>query len=71
MKYNYENGYVHTYTEETIKTLNDRNRGRGRVRIRFDVCMRDGELTPVHRNITIKELEKIKKEIEKQGNKLW
>ena len=71
MKYNYENGYVHTHTEETVKVINDRNRGRGRYKIRYDICLRDGKMTPVHENITQKQLEEIKAEIERQGNELW
>ena len=71
MKYDYEKGYVHIHTDETVKIINDRNRGRGRYKERWNICLRDGKLTVVHGNITKKELEKIKEEIESQGNKLY
>ena len=71
MKYDFGKGYVHVHTDETVKIINDKNRGRGRYKERWNICLRDGKLTPVHENITKKELEKIKEEIESQGNKLY
>ena len=71
MNYDFPNGYVHTHTEETITIINDKNRGRGRFKERFNVCLRDGKMTVVHSNVTKNELLRIKGEIEKQGNVLW
>lgn len=71
MKYDFKNGYVAIHTKETVERLNDRNRTAGRPKIRYDVCLRDGNLTVVHHNITFKELAIVKAEIEKQSNRLW
>ena len=69
MLYNYEKGYVHIHTEKTIKAINGKKQGRPK--IRYNICLRDGKLTPIHENITIKELKEIEAEITKQGNKLY
>lgn len=69
MVYNFEKGYVHIHTDETVKAINSRKPGR--TKIRFNICLRDGKLTPIHENITAKELKKIETEIIKQGNKLY
>ena len=37
IKYNYPNGYAYGHTEETVAIINNRNRGRGRIKERFDV----------------------------------
>lgn len=71
MNYDFENGYAYTHTEETIAKLNDRNRGTGRVKIRYDVIKRDGQMTIVHHNLTQQQLEVVRAEIERQGNQLW
>lgn len=71
MIYDYEHGYCAVHTADTIARLNDRNRGPGRVKIRFDVIKRDGELTIVHHDLTAKQLKEVRAEIERQGNKLW
>lgn len=71
MVYNYPNGYVHVHTDETIRCINNKTRSKGRIKERYNVCLRDGKLTPVHENCTFEQVKFIKKEIEKQGNKLW
>lgn len=63
MKYDYINGYVLIW--------NNLNKGKGRSKIRYNICLRDGNLTVIHKDITKKQLENIKTEIESQGNVLW
>ena len=70
MNYDFENGYAVTHTEETVTNLNSR-RGSGRVKIRYDVIKRDGQGTIVHHDLTRRQLEAVRAEIECQGNQLW
>lgn len=63
MKYDYINGYVHIG--------NNLNKGKGRNKIRYNICLRDGNLTIIHKDLTAKQMGEIKKEIENQNNKLW
>lgn len=69
MLYNFKNGYVHIHTKETTEAINKKKAGRNK--IRYNICLRDGKLTPIHENITINELKEIEEEITKQGNKLY
>ena len=71
MNYDHENGYAFTHTDETVARINDRKRGSGRVKIRYDVIKRDGQGTIVHHDLTLKQLEMVQAEIERQGNTLW
>lgn len=71
MVYDYENGYAATHTDETVARINDRRRGPGRVKIRYDVIKRDGKCTIVHHDFTAKELKAVRAEIERQSNELW
>lgn len=71
MVYDYPNGYSHDHTSETIAIINNPRRGNGGFKERFNIYLRDGKLTVVHENITKKQLEEIKTEIERQGNRLW
>lgn len=71
MNYDFENGYASIHTEETIARLNDRKRGSGRVKIRYDVIKRDGQMTIVHHDLTLRQLNEVRAEIERQGNQLW
>ena len=71
MTYDYENGYAATHTDETVARINDRRRGPGRVKIRYNVIKRDGNCTIVHHDLTAKQLKAVRAEIESQGNKLW
>ncbi len=71
MIYDHERGYAAVYTEETVARINDRRRGPGRIKIRYDVIKRDGKLTIVHHDLTAKELKAVRAEIERQGNELW
>lgn len=71
MTYDFENGYAAVHTEETVARLNDRRRGPGRVKIRYDVIKRDGKMTIVHHDLTCQQLKAVRAEIEKQDNKLW
>lgn len=71
MTYDYENGYAVVETDETIARINDRRRGPGRVKIRYDVIKRDGKCTIVHHDLTAKQLREVRAEIERQGNELW
>lgn len=71
MNYDFENGYASTHTKETISRLNDCKRGSGRVKIRYDVIKRDGQMTIVHHDLTLQQLETVRAEIERQGNQLW
>ena len=71
MVYDYENGYAATHTDETVARINDRRRGPGRVKIRYDVIKRDGKCTIGHHDFTAKELKAVRAEIERQGNELW
>lgn len=54
MTYDFSKGYVRVCTNETKNRMNDPNRGKGRIKIRYDICLRDGDLTPVHENLTKK-----------------
>ena len=71
MTYDYENGYASTHTDETVARINDRRRGPGRIKIRYDVIKRDGKQTIVHHDLTAKQLNAARAEIERQGNELW
>ncbi len=71
MMYDYEKGYAVAHTAETITRLNDRRRGPGRVKIRFDIIKRDGKCTIVHHDLTAKQVKEVRAEIERQGNELW
>ncbi len=71
MTYDYENGYAATHTDETVARINDRRRGPGRIKIRYDVIKRDGKQTLVHHDLTAKQLKAVRVEITRQGNKLW
>lgn len=71
MKFDYKNGYALTETEETVTRINDKKRGRGRVKVRYDIIKRDGQGTIVLHNLTSKQVDEVRKEIERQNNKLW
>ena len=71
MTYDSENGYASTHTDETVARINDRRRGPGRIKIRYDVIKRDGKQTIVHHDLTAKQLNAVRAEIERQGNELW
>lgn len=71
MTYDHENGYAVTHTDETVARINNRRRGPGRVKIRYDVIKRDGNCTIVHHDLTAKQLKAVRAEIERQGNELW
>lgn len=69
MMYDYEKGYALIETADTVKRINARTKGRPK--IRYDIVLRDGNLTVVHNNLTTKEVAAVRAEIERQGNKLW
>lgn len=71
MTYDYERGYAVTHTEETITRINSRQRGPGRLKIRYDIIKRDGKCTIVHHDLTAKQLKEVRAEIMRQGNELW
>lgn len=71
MKFDYENGYALVETKETVTRINDKKRSRGRVKVRYDIIKRDGQATVVLHNLTSKEVDEMRKEIERQNNKLW
>jgi uncharacterized beta-barrel protein YwiB (DUF1934 family) len=71
MIYDYPNGYAHGHTADTVKRLNDPKRGAGRVKVRYDVFLRDGNMTIVHSNLTLKELHAVDEEIKRQHNIMW
>lgn len=68
-KFDYPNQYAHIYAEATRAALN--RPGRGRRVIRFNIVMRDGRLTPVITNITLKQLKAYEQMAEEQGSKIW
>ncbi len=71
MNYDHEKGYAVCHTDETVARINDRRRGPGRIKIRYDIIKRDGKQTIVHHDLTAKDVKLIRAEIERQGNELW
>ena len=69
IKYNFSKGYVRILSKQCSDDINSRKIGRPK--IRYDICLRDGKLTPIHQNLTKRQMLEIKSEIEKQGNTLW
>ena len=71
MIYDYPNGYAHAHTPDTVRRLNDKRRGAGRVKIRYNVFLRDGNMTVIHSDLILKELHAVDAEIKRQGNVMW
>ena len=67
--FDYPNQYAHIYSEATRAALS--RPGRGRRVIRFNVVKRDGKLTPVLFNLTLKQLREYEQMAESQGSKIW
>lgn len=67
--FDYPNQYAHIYSEATRAALS--RSGRGRRVVRFNIVKRDGKLTPVLFNLTLKQLKEYEKMAETQGSRIW
>lgn len=66
MRYDYPQGYIHTYSAET--EYRRKHPKFGTFYVKFDICQRDDKLTKVHTELTLQQVREIQAEIERQGN---
>lgn len=67
--FDYPNQYAHIYTESTRASF--KRPGKGRRVVRYNIVLRDGKLTPVLCNLTLKQLKQYQQMAEEQGSRIW